>query len=163
MKKILLSTAILAVVLATASAQTKEPDYSDAYNVINQWLEAQVAYQHLPGVSAAVVKDQEVIWSKGFGMANTDQKVKTQTSTIYSICSISKLFTSVAIMQLYDQGKLRLDDPVESVLPNFNIKQQFKDSGPITVRSLLTHSSGLPRESDFPYWTGPDFPFPTQQ
>lgn len=163
MKKILLSTAILAVVLAAASAQTKEPDYSDAYNVINQWLEAQVAYQHLPGVSAAVVRDQEVIWSKGFGMANTDQKVKTQTSTIYSICSISKLFTSVAIMQLYDQGKLRLDDPVESVLPNFNIKQQFKDSGPITVRSLLTHSSGLPRESDFPYWTGPDFPFPTQQ
>lgn len=155
----------MVIVLAAGIAfgQSKETDYSDAYNVINQWLDAQVAYQHLPGVSAAVVKDQQVIWSKGFGMSNTDQKIKTQTSTIYSICSISKLFTSVAIMQLYDQGKLRLDDPVESVLPNFNIKQQFKDSGPITVRSLLTHSSGLPRESDFPYWTGPDFPFPTLQ
>ncbi|MEZ4971774.1 MAG: serine hydrolase domain-containing protein [Cyclobacteriaceae bacterium] len=140
MQKILLSLIVAVFISSTTFGQGKEPDYGDAYNVINQWLEAQVAYQHLPGVSAAVVKDQEVIWSKAFGMSNIDQKVKTQTSTVYSICSISKLFTSVAIMQLYDQGKLRLDDPVESVLPNFNIKQQFEGSGPITVRSLLTHS-----------------------
>jgi CubicO group peptidase (beta-lactamase class C family) len=64
-------------------------------------------------------------------------------------------------MQLYDAGKLRLDDSIEAILPNYNLKQQYKESGPITIRSLLTHSSGLPRESDYPYWTGPDFPFPT--
>lgn len=64
-------------------------------------------------------------------------------------------------MHLYDAGKLRLDDHIETLLPTYNLKQSFKDSGPITVRALLTHSSGLPRESDYPYWTGPDFPFPS--
>ncbi|HEX5652092.1 MAG TPA: serine hydrolase, partial [Chitinophagaceae bacterium] len=117
----------------------------------------------IPSVSVAVVKDQETIWRKAFGMANNDEKVSASTSTVYSICSISKLFTSIAIMQLYDAGKLRLDDHIETILPQYKLKQQYKESGPITIRSLLTHSSGLPRESDFPYWTGPDFPFPTQE
>jgi CubicO group peptidase (beta-lactamase class C family) len=66
-------------------------------------------------------------------------------------------------MQLRDAGKLRLDDHLADVLPWFNLQQQYQDSGPITVRSLLTHSSGLPRESAHPYWTGPDFPFPTSK
>src|SRR5690606_13429833 len=55
------------------------------------------------------------------------------------------------------------DDPVSEYLPTFNIQQKYEQSGPITIRSILTHSSGLPREADAPYWTGPDFPFLTQQ
>ena len=66
-------------------------------------------------------------------------------------------------MKLYDEGKLRLDDRIDDLLPWYDLEQKFTASGPITVRSLLTHSSGLPREANFPYWTGPDFPFPTQQ
>ena len=96
-------------------------------------------------------------------MADLEKKVSTASSTIYSICSISKLFTAVAIMQLRDAGKLRLDDRIEEVLPWYSLQQHWEDSGPVTIRSLLTHSSGLPRESDYPYWTGPDFPFPTQE
>src|SRR5690606_16046383 len=79
------------------------------------------------------------------------------------ICSITKLFTSIAIMQLYEQGKLRLDDSLATILPERHIRQQFSDSGPITIRSLLTHSSGLPREADFPYWSAPDFKFPSSE
>ncbi len=89
--------------------------------------------------------------------------MNTETNTICSICSISKLFTATAIMKLYDEGKLRLDDKVSDLLPWYNLDQKYSDSGPITVRTLLTHSSGLPREANFPYWTGPDFPFPTQE
>ena len=137
--------------------------YKDALHLINAWLDAQADYLNIPSVSVAIVKDQETIWQKAFGMANNDGKVPASTNTLYSICSISKLFTSIAIMQLYDAGKLRLDDNIESILPNYKLKQQYKESGPITIRSLLTHSSGLPRESDYPYWTGPDFPFPTQE
>jgi CubicO group peptidase (beta-lactamase class C family) len=96
-------------------------------------------------------------------MADREKKVNSSPSTIYSICSISKLFTSVAIMKLRDAGKLRLEDLIADHLPWFNLQQQFPDTGPITIRSVLTHSSGLPRESDYPYWTGPDFPFPTQK
>src|SRR5258708_1876414 len=145
------------------AAQPALVDLSDALHLIDSWLEAQRDYDHLPSLSVGIVKDQQLIWSKAYGMADLKKNVPATPSTIYSICSISKLFTSVAIMQLYEAGKLRLDDSVAVVLPTFNIKQQYKDSGPITIRSLLTHSSGLPRESDYPYWTGPDFPFPTSQ
>ena len=161
MKILKLSIALLFAV--NASSAQHSTDYKDALHVIDMWIKAQVDYQKLPSVSVAVVKDQETIWSKAYGVANIEMKTPASPATLYSICSISKLFTSVAIMQLYDAGKLRLDDEIQSLLPKYNLKQQYKDSGPITIRSLLTHSSGLPRESDFPYWTGPDFPFPTQE
>lgn len=138
-------------------------DYSEAIRVMDIWLEAQREYDRLPGISVALVKDQEVIWSRGYGLADLDNKTGTTSTTIYSICSISKLFTSIAVMQLWEAGKLRLDNEVADVLPWFNLKQQYPDSGPITIRSLLTHSSGIPRESAHPYWTGPDFPFPTSK
>lgn len=156
---------VLFCLVQQLNAQTQPPttDYTDAFRLIDTWVEAQRDYKDIPSVSVAVVKDQETIWRKAFGMANNDEKVSASTSTVYSICSISKLFTSIAIMQLYDAGKLRLDDHIETILPQYKLKQQYKESGPITIRSLLTHSSGLPRESDFPYWTGPDFPFPTQE
>lgn len=144
-----------------AAAEQEKVDYSEAIRMMDVWLEAQRDYDRLPGISVAVVKDQEVIWSKGYGLADLENKTRTTPETIHSICSISKLFTAIAIMQLRDAGKLRLEDRVGDVLPWFNLKQQYPDSGPITIRSLLTHSSGLPRESAHPYWTGPDFPFPT--
>ena len=146
-----------------AMAQKNSTDYTDALHLLDRWIEAERDYKHLPGLSASITKDQEVLWSKAYGLSNVTNKVPATVSTVYSICSISKLFTAIAIMQLYDEGKLRLDDPIETILKDFNLKQQFKDSGPITIRSLLTHSSGLPRESDYPYWTGPDFPFPNQE
>ena len=81
----------------------------------------------------------------------------------FSICSISKLFTAVAIMQLVEDGKINLDDPIQKVLPWFDINNEFKDVPEITIKSILSHSSGLPRESNHPYWSWPDFPFPTKQ
>jgi CubicO group peptidase (beta-lactamase class C family) len=154
---------LLVVQQSFCQTQPETNQYADAFRLIDAWLDAQRDYLKLPSITVAIVKDQQTIWSKAYGMANSDNKVAASTSTLYSICSISKLFTSIAIMQLYDAGKLRLDDNIESILPQYKLKQQFKDSGPITIRSLLTHSSGLPRESDYPYWTGPDFPFPSQE
>ena len=81
----------------------------------------------------------------------------------FSICSISKLFTAVAIMQLVEDGKINLDDPIQKVLPWFDINNDFKDAPELTIKSILSHSSGLPRESNHPYWSWPDFPFPTKQ
>ena len=161
MKKILLLLPVCFFSYCVTAQFTS--NLSDAVQLVDKWLEAQQAYDHIPGLSVAVVKDQQVIWSKGYGTSDANKKISTSPTTIYGICSVSKLFTSVAIMQLYEAGKLRLDDSVTSLLPGFNIQQQFKESGPLTVRSLLTHSSGLPRESDYPYWSGPDFKFPSRQ
>ncbi len=169
MKKTLVSAQIFLLVLVLTcispafSEEKEKPDFSEAVRMIDTWLEAQRDYDNLPGISVAIVTDQELLWSKAYGMADLEKKVPSSPSTIYSICSISKLFTSVAIMKLRDAGKLSLEDLVADHLPWFNLQQRFPGTGPITIRSVLTHSSGLPRESDYPYWSPPDFPFPTQK
>ncbi len=149
--------------LHNAYSQDSKKDYTEAFQLVEVWLEAQKDFDQLPGLTAIVVEDQEVLWSGAFGMANKEKGLETKKNTICSICSISKLFTSVAIMKLYDEGKIRLDDKVSDHLSAYDLKQQYPESGPITIRSLLTHSSGLPREAGYPYWTGPDFPFPSKE
>lgn len=157
---------ILLFIIAIANgavAQEDKKDYSEAFRLIEVWLDAQTDFEKLPGISAAIIRDQDVLWTGSWGHANIEDNVETGVETICSICSISKLFTSTAIMKLYDEGKLRLDDRIEDLLPWYNLEQKYELSGPVTIRSLLTHSSGLPREANYPYWTGPDFPFPSQE
>jgi CubicO group peptidase (beta-lactamase class C family) len=148
---------------AAAQSVADDPRVVQALRVLEAWADAQQAYHQLPGVSMAVVHDQRLLWARGFGYAHPDRKVPAAPQTMYSICSISKLFTSVAVMQQRDAGRLRLDDPVEKHLPWFRLGRTHAGSGPITIRGILTHSSGLPRESESPYWTGPDYPFPTRE
>lgn len=157
------SILIFSLLIHLAYAQESNKDYTEAFQLVEVWLEAQKDFDQLPGLTAIVVRDQEVLWSGGVGLANVESGIKAEASTLCSICSISKLFTAVAVMKLYDEGKLRLDDRVSDLLPTYALEQKFPDSGPITIRSLLTHSSGLPREAAFPYWTGPDFPFPSRE
>jgi CubicO group peptidase (beta-lactamase class C family) len=160
---VLIITLLLASYPAAAQSLADHPRVKQALNLLQVWLDAQRAYQQIPGVSAAVVHDQQLLWSGGFGYADIERKMPATPSTIYSICSISKLFTSIGVMQLRDEGKVRLDDPVARHIPWFKIKRGDPLGPEITVEGLLTHSSGLPRESDFPYWTGPDFTFPTRE
>lgn len=125
------------------------------------WTEAQMAYRDQPGVSVAVIYDQEIVWSQGFGFADVQNQIPATPQTIYRIASITKLFTATAVLQLRDAGKLQLDDPVQTHLPWFTVQNEFEDVPPITIRHLLTHTSGLPREANFPYWS--DSKFPTLQ
>lgn len=143
------------------AAQPKIDSLAEAIAVIDTWLDGQKDFEKIPGISVAIVKDQQLVWSKGYGFADMEKKVPMDAGTLCSICSISKLFTSVAIMQLWEQGKIRLDDSVSMYLPAFKLQQDF-ESVPITIRALLTHSAGLPRESKQPYWTSP-FIFPTEK
>jgi CubicO group peptidase (beta-lactamase class C family) len=143
-----------------AADLARNEEVQSAIRLLEAWIDSQVAYRGLPGMSVAIVHDQDVIWSRGFGHANVANKVKTTPDTIYRIASISKVFTSTAIMQLRDQNKLRLDDPVEKHLPWFKIKDPHGNSQPVTIQHLLTHTGGLPREAAYPYWT--DFKFPSR-
>jgi len=149
--------------LTRAQVSPAHPRISQALELARVWLEAGRAYDQIPGVSAAIVHDQQVLWIGGFGYADAAAKRPAAPDTIYSICSISKLFTSIAVMQLRDAGKVRLDDPVGRHLPWFRIKPVEGEPGEITIEGVLTHASGLPRESDFPYWTGPAYDFPTRE
>ena len=135
----------------------RDPDVQGALRLFTAWLEGQMLYRHLPGVAVGVVADQDLVWSAGFGFADTAAKVPITPQTKFRMASHSKLFTATAVMQLREQGKLRLDDPVSRYLPWFQVKAADPDDPPITIEELLTHSSGLPREAGS-HWTTFDFP-----
>jgi D-alanyl-D-alanine carboxypeptidase len=142
---------------ATAAAVANEPDVLGAERLFSAWLEGQIAYRGIPGVAVGVVSDQDLVWSKGFGFANIQAKQPMTPTTRFRVASNSKLFTAIAIMQLREQGKLRLDDPVVKYLPWFKAKPAGDDDAPITIEQLLSHSSGLQREAG-DHWVSFDFP-----
>jgi CubicO group peptidase (beta-lactamase class C family) len=140
-----------------------DPRVADALQLWAEWVEYQAGINRVPGISLGVVHDQEVLGTRAFGFANPAAGLPATPDTLFSICSISKLFTSIALMQQRDAGRLRLDDPVAQHLDWFNIENLHPDGEALTIRGMLTHAAGLPRESDFPYWTDPDYPFPTRE
>jgi len=148
---------------AQSGDPTEDPRFQQALGLFEVWLDAKMDYEEIPAVSVGLVHDQDLVWAKGYGHAHPESGVEATPSTMYSICSISKLFTSIGVMQQRDAGKLRLDDPVSKILPWYDLEQAYPGGPPVRVEGILTHSSGLPRESAHPYWTGPEFPFPTRE
>lgn len=161
MRNILLTTiASCALVITPVKAQTID----EAKQLLDVWLAAQTDYNDWPSISVSFVDDKKVIYSNSFGYANRTTNLKATPDTLYSICSISKLFTSISIMQQRDAGKLTLRDPVSKHLDWYNVEQQYPLSDEVTIEGLLTHSSGLPREVGVPYWSGSEgFPFPSPE
>ena len=141
--------------------QFQDKEYSEAFQLIEYWLDAQKDYEKLPGLTAVITDKDENKWAGSFGFSDGESKMNVENT--FSICSISKLFTSVALMQLVEEGKISLDDKIEDVLPWFDINNDFDNAPDLTLKSILSHSSGLPRESNHPYWSWPDFPFPSKQ
>jgi CubicO group peptidase (beta-lactamase class C family) len=125
---------------------------AEALHLLDLWVAAERDWKRIPAVSVGVVHDQTLVWSKGYGFAHVDRRVAASPATIYSICSISKLFTSISIMQLRDQGKLSLSDPVTKHLAWFDQRWPDAHAPPVTIEGLLTHSAGLAREAEMPYW-----------
>ncbi len=151
--------ACLALAAMPISAQPlrAKPEVAAALQVLDAWVAANVASREQPGLSIGVVYDQELIWAKGYGFADLARKIPATPATLYRIASISKLFTATAILQLRDAGKLRLDDPVTKHLPWFKLRRAHPEPV-ITIRHLITHTSGLPREAAGTSWNEPAAP-----
>ena len=156
-----LAVAVVAVMCAAgvrgASGLAEDADVLGAERLFSAWMDGQLAYRGLPGVVVGVVSDQDLVWAKGFGFADVGAKLPMTPATKFRMASHSKLFTAIAIMQLREEGKLRLDDPVVKYLPWFKAKPAGDDDGPITIEQLLSHSSGLQREAG-DHWTSFEFP-----
>jgi CubicO group peptidase (beta-lactamase class C family) len=144
-----------------AKRLTDDPGVASAIQVFDLWVARTAADREQPGVSVGIVHDQDLIWSKGYGFADLAKKTPATAATDYRIASLSKLFTATAILQLRDAGKLQLDDPVAKWLPEFAPAHVDAGSPVITIRHLLTHTSGLPREVDGTYWN--DLKFPSRE
>jgi D-alanyl-D-alanine carboxypeptidase len=156
---VMVAAMILSGPLAAGTVPVKEdPGVASSLRLLEKWAASQVEYRDQPGVSLGIVHGRDLIWAAGFGMSDRAARTPATPKTLYRIASITKLFTSTALMQLRDAGKLSLDDPVAKFIPGFKVGDPFPDDPPVSIRHLLTHTSGLPGEAAFPYWTDHDFP-----
>ena len=139
---------------------TNNPNVASNIRLLDAWLQTQIRYGKMPGVSVGIVYNGELIYQKGFGYADTEKKIPSSPDTRYRIASQTKLFTAIAIMILRDERKLKLDDPIEKYLTWLKLKPYNETDPPVTIRQLLSHSSGLSRDIE-EHWTG--FKFPTRE
>ncbi len=106
-------------------------------------VQADMATHDTPGASVAVLLDGEIVLSEGFGVKRRNAGDPVDGDTIFRIGSISKQMTAAAVMRLVDQGRVRLQDPVTTYLPDFELAGEGQ-AGAVTVWHLLTHTSGIP-------------------
>jgi CubicO group peptidase (beta-lactamase class C family) len=112
-------------------------DLATAVGLLDKWISLQLRERHLPGLAIGIVHQGDLIWGKGYGFSNIEQNMPVTLDTRFRIASITKTFTALAVLQLRDAGKLRLDDPVSDYLSWFNLR--YEGAPPITIRHLLTH------------------------
>ena len=163
-KSFYISWLLLFGVIASALAQTLSPAGSQAVpgiskeriDHIDAMLEQAIQQQNVPGLVAMIVKDGKIVYHTAKGYASVEQGKKMEKNSIFRIASQTKAITSTAILILWEEGKLRLDDPISKYIPEFQHPQvlasfRYADSSyttrpsarQITIRHLLTHTSGL--------------------
>lgn len=150
-RKTLLCIVSISLLLGCSTAPIKPEtiapgDYAYTRQYISWLIKKEMKKYNVTGLSIALVDDQKVVWAEGFGYADKANNVSATPDTVYRVGSISKLFTATATMQLAEQGKIDIDKPLQTCLPEFSMKSRFPDAGPITPRSIMTHHSGLPSD-----------------
>jgi len=134
------------------SQPVSHADFDAVQRQLGVYIDHEIAGQKLAGLSIALVDDQRIVWARGFGWADAHSRIAATPETRYRVGSISKLFTGTAAMQLVAQGKLDLDAPVQQTLPWFRIGSAWPDANDITLRQLMTHLAGLPRDVAAGMW-----------
>lgn len=131
---------LVLIFMISCSLQAAPEDFSAEMDKV---MEHFTKLEHFSGV-ILVAHEGDVLYTKAFGEANKDWHIPNSLNTRFELASIAKLFTGIAIMQLVEQEKLGLDDPVEKHLPDFPFGEE------ITILHMLTHTSGLPDWTSHP-------------
>jgi len=144
-----IAVAISAMVSAGCAQSVEDPaarkgDHGRSVDAVEleRFVAAQLEEHHIPGLAVAIVDGTGVRFSAGYGWADLGGRVPMTPDTIINIASISKTVTNAAVLQLRDQGLLSLDDEVSKYLP-FSVRHSAYPEAEITVRQLLTHTSGI--------------------
>ncbi len=135
---VLFSTALAGPALGPVSGQLTQPT-PDALADLDRQIEAEMADMNIPGVVVGVASRGSLVFWKGYGLANVELQVQATDSTVFEIGSISKAFVSAATMLLVEEGRVGLDDPIHQYLPD--LPSEWLG---VTIRQLLTHTSGIP-------------------
>ena len=126
-------------------------------HLIDNWLDFQTYFKEIPGVAVGIFLDDKIVFKKEYGYANLENKTKLTDHHLFRIASHSKLFTATAIMKLYYEEKLSIDDKVAKHLPWF-ISEKDENLQNIRIRHLLSHSSGMTRDGITGHWSTHEFP-----
>lgn len=139
-------------------SQTYEPPVFDdkkrlekikaAIPVVEKMYKDYARKNNFPGLAFGLVVDDQIIYADGYGYTDVDKKIKTSGKSLFRIASMSKSVTTMAILKLRDEGKLRLDDPAYLYIPELKSMPLLTiDSPPITIRNLMTHTAGFPEDN----------------
>jgi D-alanyl-D-alanine carboxypeptidase len=142
-----LVSASLVFALGAGSVPAQQPSRATLTARIDSLAGAFIADTHTPAVSVAVLRGTDTLVMKGYGDASIDSHRAATASTVYRIGSITKQFTSAAIMRLVERGKLSLDDPMSKYLPDVPLHDHT-----VTIRQLLNHTSGIHSYTSEPEW-----------
>lgn len=114
-------------------------------NSLEKSIPNQLKKHKVTGISVALMIDDELVLSNGYGYADKENQIPANEGTQFAIGSVSKMITSTAVLKLYSEGKIDIDQPYTDYVPEFSMKQHFEGAKPFTVRHLLAHYAGLPR------------------
>jgi CubicO group peptidase (beta-lactamase class C family) len=121
-------------------------DYTYLNEYLNNYIPTKMKEASVVGLGVSVVTDKDILFAKGFGYADKGNGKEVNADTIFRTASVSKILNLVATMKLVEEGKLNLDKDINQYLPELKLKSRFPNSKPITIRSILTHHSGLPSD-----------------
>src|SRR3989449_1162455 len=142
---IALSCLAAAPAARAAAPAAAQPDLGAAWKRLDAFVLSEMRGQRIPGVSLALTDRTRLLGVKTYGVANLDSRAPLRPAHLLEIGAISKSFTSIALLQMRDEGRFDPKVPVTPYLPWFSIESSFE---PITPHDLMTHSAGLPRDRD---------------
>jgi len=137
------------VAVPRASAQTVAPEYAPLVAALRDTVRRVMAAESIPGVAIAVVDTGGILWMEGFGSTDRSGAVPVTPQTLFSVQSMSKTFTTLAVLAAVRDGLLDLDAPITAYLPEFSVNSRFEDrpAERMTLRLLLSHRAGFTHEA----------------
>jgi len=126
-------------------------EYDDLTEYLEKRIHKLVKKHHLPSFAIVLIKDEKIIYRSAKGMANIEKSIEINEDTFFKTYSVAKVFTALEIFREHEAGLINLDDPITNFLPDFSIKSRFNEAQPVTIRNILAHRSGLPRNECVSY------------
>tara|TARA_B110000503_G_scaffold122528_1_gene187197 strand:+ start:716 stop:2215 length:1500 start_codon:yes stop_codon:yes gene_type:complete len=147
----ILCLTLLCVVAPLTVASEAAISLTDRIQIFEAWMETTRHTRSLPGISVGIVHQNKLVYSKGFGAADIISGTPITPDSLFSVASLTKSFTSIAIMQLVQGGVIGLNDPIVSVIPElYDLNSPHEEIERINLFALLTHTSGLPMNHAYP-------------
>lgn len=125
--------------------------HADEFDHIRDLIHAQMAEEHVPGMSVAVAPDGKIVWEEGFGFADVEHRVPANANTVYLVASVTKPIVATALMSASEKHKIHLERPVNAYLGKAKLTAWVGNSSDATVRRVASHMAGLPEHYHFFY------------